>query len=195
MHQSHHQHAHRRLPATSRCNGTLSSSPPNTRPPTPTPQWDAVLKSNRDKSMSGAAGLSTNPNMQLAMLTTVDVMLLAQCDLFVGKVSSASRPCSFPRASSTRKHLYLFTSAQFCAPFAHLAAPLLLRVSICIDSSQAICSEPRTSCTPRLATALRRLNRSISRGASIGRSRPGGTGPLSARRIEKETVYSREILF
>ena len=55
------------------------------------PQWDAVLKSNREKSMGGNAGPSTNPNMQLAMLTTVDVMLLAQCDLFVGKV----RPSPF----------------------------------------------------------------------------------------------------
>ena len=43
-------------------------------------KWDFVLMKNREAAAA--------TNMELAMLTTIDVMLLAQCDLFVGKFSS-----------------------------------------------------------------------------------------------------------
>lgn len=44
-------------------------------------KWDAVLKSNKERGL-------TRVNMQLATVLTIDVLLLAQCDIFVGKHTS-----------------------------------------------------------------------------------------------------------
>ena len=48
-------------------------------------KWDAVIKRNREKAQAGG---ESNPNMKLASLTIIDVLLLSKCDLFVGKFSS-----------------------------------------------------------------------------------------------------------
>ena len=58
-------------------------------------KWDLVLKRNREKAAGHHDGgkdeeamAAENPNHRLASLTTLDVLLLSQADLFVGKFSS-----------------------------------------------------------------------------------------------------------
>ena len=71
-------------------------------------KWDFVLKNNKERSASGE---SDNPNMRIATLTTLDVYMLSQCDLFVGKFSS-----NFFRAAYELKA----ASCDCAAPFESL---------------------------------------------------------------------------
>ena len=64
-------------------------------------KWDYVLKRNKESAVGGGAESMLATNMRLAALTTIDVMLLSQCDLFVGKFSSNFFRAAYELKSAT----------------------------------------------------------------------------------------------